>query len=67
MSLSLGIAPTASLVCKVVNTKCPVKAALTAVSAVSASRISPTMITSGSWRKIARNPAAKVIPAASWT
>ena len=38
----------------------PVKAELTAISAVSSSRISPTIITSGSWRKIERKPSAKV-------
>ena len=33
-----------------------------AICAVSASRISPTRITSGSWRRMARSPAAKVKP-----
>ena len=33
-----------------------------AISAVSLSRISPTMITSGSWRKKARSALAKVSP-----
>ena len=33
-----------------------------AIWAVSASRISPTMITSGSWRSIARSPVANVRP-----
>ena len=33
-----------------------------AISAVSASRISPTMMMSGSWRRIERRPAAKVSP-----
>ena len=38
----------ASLVCKVLNNMCPVKAASTAMPAVSLSRISPTKMTSGS-------------------
>jgi hypothetical protein len=46
----------ASLVCSVLNTRCPVSEAWTAVSAVSLSRISPTMTTSGSWRRIDRSP-----------
>ena len=57
----------ALLVCKVLNTKWPVSAARIARSAVSRSRISPTMITSGSCRNIDRNAAAKVIPARSFT
>ena len=40
-------------------------AACTAMRAVSTSRISPTRIASGSWRRIERRPPAKVIPAAS--
>src|SRR3569833_3014372 len=44
------------------STKCPVCAALIAISAVSRSRISPTMITSGSWRRNDRSAAAKVMP-----
>ena len=43
-------APGASLVCSVENTRWPVSAAWMAISAVSWSRISPTMITSGSCR-----------------
>ena len=57
----------ASLVCKVLNTMCPVCAALIEMSAVSRSRISPTMITSGSWRKKAFKAEAKVSPALSLT
>ena len=41
----------ASLVCSVESTRWPVSAALTAISAVSKSRISPTMMMSGSWRR----------------
>ena len=57
------IAPGASFVCSVVSTRWPVSAASIAMRAVSASRISPTMITSGSARRIERSPAAKVRPA----
>ena len=52
----------ASFVCSVDSTKWPVCAALMAISAVSRSRISPTMMTSGSWRRNARMAAAKVSP-----
>jgi len=41
---------TASMVCRVLNTMCPVSAADTAARTVSVSRISPIRITSGSWR-----------------
>ena len=51
-----------SFVCKVLNTKCPVKAALTANSIVATSRISPTMMISGSWRSIELSAAENVIP-----
>ncbi|MCY1374646.1 hypothetical protein D9M69_620020 [compost metagenome] len=40
----------------------PVWAALMAISAVSRSRISPTMITSGSWRRKARSAWEKSMP-----
>ncbi len=46
----------------VVNTRCPVSAELMAICAVSGSRISPTMILSGSCRRIDRRPRAKVSP-----
>ena len=55
----------ASFVCSVLNTRCPVKAALIPVSAVSKSRISPTRITSGSCRKNERSAAAKFSPISS--
>src|SRR5574340_1139127 len=55
------------LACTVVNTRCPVSADCTAICAVSASRISPTMILSGSWRRIERKPRAKVRPFFSLT
>ena len=51
MSMSRVTAPTAVLVCSVDITRCPVRLACTAISAVSRSRISPTMTTSGSWRE----------------
>ena len=55
----------ASLVCSVESTRWPVSAALTPISAVSKSRISPTMMTSGSWRRKARSAAAKLRPISS--
>ena len=59
----------ASLVCSVERTRWPVSAASTAIFAVSASRISPTMMMSGSARIIARRPLANVRPAfvLTWT
>lgn len=45
----------------------PVMAAEIAISAVSGSRISPTMTTSGSWRRMERKAAAKVSPALALT
>ena len=56
----------ASLVCRVESTMWPVCAALIAISAVSRSRISPTMMMSGSWRRNARSAAANVSPAFSF-
>ena len=50
----------ASCVCSVAKTRWPVSAAVSAVWIVSRSRISPTRITSGSWRRAAFRPAAKV-------
>jgi hypothetical protein len=52
----------ASLVWSVERTRWPVSAAWTAMCAVSMSRISPSMTTSGSWRSRARSAAAKVMP-----
>ena len=57
----------ASFVCSVDRTMWPVCAALIAMSAVSRSRISPTMMMSGSWRRKARSELAKVSPAFSLT
>src|SRR5882724_4786764 len=53
--------------CTVVNTKCPVSADWMAICAVSESRISPTMILSGSWRRMDLKPRAKVRPFFSLT
>ena len=58
-------AATESVACSEDSTKWPVRAACTAMRAVSTSRISPTRMTSGSWRRIDLSPAAKVIPACS--
>ncbi len=57
----------ASFVCRVDSTMWPVRAALTAISAVSKSRISPIMIVSGSCRRKERRAAAKVSPMLSLT
>ena len=62
MSVSRPSALAASRVCSVDSTRWPVSAAWIAISAVSRSRISPTMITSGSARNIERRPIAKVTP-----
>ena len=61
------IVDTAELVCKVENTIWPVNEAFMAMPAVSASRISPTIITSGSWRKNERSALAKVTLAPTCT
>src|SRR5215831_8695007 len=55
MSTRRVMVPGASLAWTVDSTRWPVSALFTAMSAVSASRISPTMITSGSWRRIERS------------
>src|SRR6266581_4577009 len=52
----------ASLVCSVERTRWPVSAALMAIDPVSRSRISPTMMMFGSWRRNALSAAANVIP-----
>src|SRR6185369_14834397 len=61
------ITSTTLLACTVVNTRCPVRADWMAICAVSVSRISPTMILSGSWRRMERSPRAKVRPFFSLT
>ena len=58
-------APGESLVCSVLSTKCPVSEAWIEICAVSRSRISPTMMMSGSWRRNERNDLLKVSPKAS--
>ena len=55
----------ASLVCRVESTMWPVCAALIAISPVSRSRISPTMMMSGSWRRKALSATGNVSPALS--
>ena len=64
-----GHALDASFVWMVLTTRWPVMEACMAMSAVSLSRISPTMMTSGSWRKNARIALAKVSPifGCTWT
>ena len=69
ISIRRVTAPGASLVCSVESTRWPVSAASIAICAVSRSRISPTMMMSGSARIIERRPAANVRPAflLTWT
>ena len=67
ISVRRVIADGASLVCSVESTRWPVSADSIAILAVSPSRISPTMITSGSARRIERRPPAKVRPAFGFT
>ena len=62
MSINRVNALGASFVCSVLNTRWPVSDARMAISAVSRSRISPTMMTFGSWRKMWRKPIANVSP-----
>ena len=50
----------ALLVCSVEKTRCPVSAAVMTVAIVSGSRISPTMMTSGSWRMTLRSASGKL-------
>ena len=67
ISMRRLMAPGASLVCSVERTRWPVSAPSMAICAVSRSRISPTMMMSGSARIIARSPLAKVRPARALT
>ena len=53
----------ASFVCRVESTRWPVSAASIEILAVSPSRISPTITTSGSERRIERSAVANVSPA----
>ena len=54
-----------SVACSDESTRWPVSADCTAMRAVSTSRISPTRMTSGSWRRIALSPPANVMSACS--
>ena len=63
ISFSRESALGASFVCSVESTKCPVRAASIEIFAVSTSRISPTITTSGSERRIERSAVANVNPA----
>ena len=67
MSASRPTDSHAPLVCSVLNTRCPVRAACTATLAVSASRISPTISTSGSCRSKLRSTFGNVRPIFSFT
>jgi hypothetical protein len=62
ISINRVIVPGASFVWTVLRTRWPVKAAWMPIWAVSKSRISPTMMISGSWRRKARRDEAKVSP-----
>ena len=60
----------ALMVCRVENTRCPVSAAVNAADTVSWSRISPTRMTSGSWRSTTRMAEPKVSvsnPTSRWS
>ena len=61
-SSNLLMAPAESFVCRVLNTRWPVREDCIAIRAVSASRTSPTIITSGSCRKTCRSAFTKVTP-----
>ena len=59
----------ASIVCRVDSTRWPVSDASSAIEIVSTSRISPTRITLGAWRRAARRARAKVwvsVPTSRW-
>ena len=62
MSSSRVTVAAALLVCTVDSTRWPVSEAWIDICAVSRSRISPTMMMSGSWRSMERRPCAKVRP-----
>ena len=68
-SMIRSIVCAVSWVCRVANTRWPVSAAVSAVEIVSRSRISPTRITSGSWRRAALRPSEKLcasLPISRW-
>ena len=59
----------ASIVCRVESTRWPVSDASSAIEIVSTSRISPTRMTLGAWRRAARRARAKVwvsVPTSRW-
>ncbi len=68
-SIMRSMVLTALVVCSVPSTRWPVSAAVIAMRMVSASRSSPTRITSGSSRMAARTPSAKLgmcVPSSRW-
>src|SRR5258708_15831383 len=67
MSIKRVTALGASLVWSVENTRWPVSEALIAMVAVSTSRISPSMMMFGAWRRIERRAIEKLSPTASLT
>jgi hypothetical protein len=67
MLINRVTAEQASFVCKVLSTRCPVRAAWMAVRAVSSSRISPSMMMSGSCLSNVRRAFEKVSPTRSCT
>ena len=67
MSTSRATAEAVSLVWRVESTRWPVKDACTAISAVSLSLISPTIMMSGSCLSMERRPLAKVSPIFGFT
>jgi hypothetical protein len=67
MSISRAAASGASFACSVVSTRCPVSADSIAICAVWESRTSPTITTSGSARRRARRPVAKLSPVFEFT
>ena len=67
MSASRVRALAAELVCRVLKTRCPVKLDLMATSAVSPSRISPIITTSGSCRSTLRRALWKLTLSAEST
>ena len=67
MSTSRVMALGASFVWSVLKTKCPVREACTAISAVSLSRISPTRMMFGACRSMARMMRAKSSPMLCFT
>ena len=63
MSVNRWTAAAASTACSEDSTRWPVREACMAMRAVSSSRISPTRMMSGSWRRMPRRPSANEMPA----